>query len=169
MTEIKLDRLERRIEFCPAFDCIVNPCKWGKDTCKPGEGGSHGRGGVDMTWFLIGKDLAIQFVVATGWELPETYPDLEKKGFLTTDRFSMYPMASYIGYHSRTPLYEGASPMNECQFFGECYYDGSSLNADKGLEILLREGSDAVWVWMKEYFVTRADQQREFGGTDATD
>jgi hypothetical protein len=43
--------------------------------------------------------------------------------------------------------------MGHCEVIGcECYYDGSTLNAEKPWELLLTEGHEAVWQFLlKEY------------------
>jgi hypothetical protein len=42
----------------------------------------------------------------------------------------------------------------ECELMeqGHCYYDGSSLAAEKVMQILAEEGDEAVWKRMEEYW-----------------
>jgi hypothetical protein len=141
-----MSKPEREIVFYPAFDCIRNPCKFGSDTCKPGSGGSHGIHCVDLVFYLKSPELVVQFQAFTGWYLPET-PNED------SHRIMRYPYATDLGYHSTRPRYDGQEAM-ECSLLeqGHCYYDGSSLNAKPILELLLREGSEAVWPRLEEYF-----------------
>lgn len=97
--------------------------------------------GVDTVWILSGKHGAVQFVVSTGWQLPNV-PDTRA-------------MAVDLGYHSFKPMYEGHEPISEsCPYTNgkPCFYDGSGLNAEHVFEILRREGSDGVWGYMEEYY-----------------
>lgn len=126
------DVFRREITFSAAYD------KRHPDPSK-----NYGLHGVNMRWLLIGPKGAIQFLVFTGWQLP---------GIDDTD-----PMAADIGYHSPVPMYEGQKPMGKCDVLaeGDCYYDGSPLNAEPVFELLRTGGSDAVWARMEEEYRNR--------------
>ena len=46
-----------------------------------------------------------------------------------------------------------------CPILGDkpCYYDGSGLRAEDVLQILIREGGEAVWKVMEESYAERFD------------
>lgn len=129
--------LSREIEFTPAFD------KRHPDPSK-----NYGIHGASMRWCLKGEHGAIQFVVFTDWHLPHVTEELKAKGSFQE------PMAADIGYHSHVPRYEGQTLLEQdCDVIGgPCYYDGSGLQAEEGLRLLITEGSEAVWRWMEEYY-----------------
>jgi hypothetical protein len=74
---------------------------------------------------------------------------------------SYHPFASDIGYHSPVPMYEGQDPMSEkCTLLdGTCYYDGSTLNAGPILELLIAEGTEALWAKLEEEYHYRFDSK----------
>ncbi len=122
---------EKSVTFQPAFD------KTHSDPAK-----NYGIQGVYLQFVLKGEKGATQFVLFTGWYLPETKCDLRD------------PLPADLGYHSPVPQYEGQPHDKECNILGEggCYYDGSALNARPVFERLLREGSEGVWDALeKEY------------------
>lgn len=132
-------KFERITEILPAWDKRNNDPKldYGIHCC-------------DLRMVLKGPKGAVQFVMATGWHLPtvkETVPaDIYK---------TIYPLAMDIGYHSPKPMYEGQDRMSsECPYLGgDCYYDGSGVEADRVMnDILIAEGSEAVWKYLEEYY-----------------
>ena len=139
-----MPKLERRIDFTPAFD---------RRNADPKK--NYGIHGVEMRWYLIGPRGVIQFVVYTGWMLPQIYEEeAYKSRDLSIIRTLSRPMAADLGYHSPIPKYEYQLKMEECQFFeGGCYYDGSSLAADRILQLLIAKGGEAVWLEMEEYYL----------------
>jgi len=69
---------------------------------------------------------------------------------------TLFPMALDLGYHSKVPKYEGDVPMSEhCPVLkGKCYYDGSTLNAERVFERLVNEGDAGVWAELESYYAT---------------
>ena len=138
-------KLEREIVFHQAFD------KRHSDPKK-----NYGIHGVNMCWYLKGPEGVIQFVIYTGWHLPEVQKELDSKPF--DPRFpylSHKPSPADIGYHSYIPRYEGQTVLTEaCDLLSgsPCYYDGSSLCAEEGFKILTEGGGDAVWKWMESWY-----------------
>ena len=104
-----------------------------------------------MSWYLTGEKGTIQFVIYTNWQLPHVQAEHDAKH---DDHFLCKPLPADIGYHSPVPQYEGQTKMDgPCEFVdGDCYYDGSSLSAEKGYGILVAEGGDAVWDWMEGWY-----------------
>lgn len=125
---------EKEIKFSPAFDKRhIDPSK------------NYGVHGVDCLWLLKGEKGVVQFKIFTNWYLPHIQEKLKE----------IYgPMATDLGYHSPVPIYEDQKPItSNCEFTnGPCYYDGSSLNAQKLFEILVEKGSEAVWEEMTNFY-----------------
>jgi hypothetical protein len=139
--------LVREIKFRPAFDKRdPNPSK------------NYGIHGAEMAWYLRGPDGAVQFVVHLNWHLPQVQREMDAKPLHSYDalRYMFHkPNPADLGYHSKVPRYDGQEPLTEkCEFTdnGPCYYDGSSLNAQEGFDILVAEGDEAAWQWMERYY-----------------
>ena len=135
---------EQWIEFEPGFDCVSKrPCHFGEDTCVPDTGGSHGRHGVDMRWYLRGPLGVVQFLVSTGWGIDAT-----------PERAWGPAMAAFLGYHAPQPLHSEQMRMDECDVLeqGFCYYDGSGLAADEPWRLLREEGHEAVWAFLRNHY-----------------
>ena len=132
--------LERWIEFRPSYD---------KRHTIPSK--NYGVHGVDMCWYLRGPEGVIQFLVFTGWMLPEVQKEFERSSSVT-----LYPLPADVGYHASTPQYEGQSEM-ECSLLpqGKCYYDGSGLYAEKVFALLVREGHESVWKKLEDVYQDR--------------
>lgn len=121
---------------------------------------------VDMLWLVRGELGVVQFRLFTGWSANVIgSPDLGWSELSATSTYmSDYspervwpPMPADIGYHSPTPMYEGQQPMDKCEWLpqGFCYYDGSSLNAERYFAILVHQGGEALWMALEEYYVER--------------
>lgn len=125
--------LEREVVFNPAFD------KRNSDPRK-----NYGIHGVDMRMYVKGPRGAVQFVLYTGWMLPH----------VRSETGNSEPLPADLGYHSPIPLYEDQFGQESCSALGgaRCYYDGSSLNADRIFDVLLNEGSDGVWRELEAYY-----------------
>ena len=132
---------------------MTQPSRWVEFTAAydrrdPNPNKSYGIHGVDMRFLLRGPKGVIQFVVATNWHLPEVQP-------LLTDSWRLKPMPFDLGYHSPVPLYDGQTTVTDsCEYLGgrPCYYDGSTLAAEKVFDRLLREGDAGVWAEMEETY-----------------
>lgn len=132
-----MNNLTHEIVFRPA---------WDKRNVDPEH--DYGIHCVDMSWYVKGPEGAVQFVVYTGWYLPENRAQTERSR-------SAFPMAADLGYHSPKPHYEGHDTITEdCSIIGgPCYYDSSGLNAEPVLDLLIREGSQAVWDYLDKYYL----------------
>ena len=62
-------------------------------------------------------------------------------------------MPADLGYHSLTPRYHNQSAYT-CDILpgGRCYYDGSGLNSEPVYERLVREGGEAVWDALEQFY-----------------
>lgn len=126
---------ERLVEFQPAFD-RRNP-----DPAK-----DYGIHGVELRMVLKGPQGAVQFLLYTNWQLPHV-TEQTLTTCLTTrqNRISLQthflPIPADLGYHWCTPHYKD-QPLRECPYVagGQCYYDGSGLNAERIYQVLVSEG-----------------------------
>jgi hypothetical protein len=132
------EKLEREIHFYPAYD-------------KRDSGSNYGIGGVSIKFLLKGSKGTIQFYFTTNWYLKSVEDSIRYS------RVIDYPMAFDIGYHAYKPQWkeqEVCFKDKKCEYLNDslCYYDGSSLNAVPILEILIKEGHEAVWKIMEERY-----------------
>lgn len=132
---------ERITQFDPAYD-------------KRPKYGIHG---VTLRMVLKGSKGATQFVLYTNWELPKVQAELDAKIISSPDmvgiRCTYHPLPADLGYHSPVPRYEGQSEM-DCEYTstGKCFYDGSGLNAERIYNVLVRNGSEAVWKELEKFY-----------------
>ena len=139
MTEFK-----REIRFRPAFD---------KRSAEPGK--NYGVHGVEMKWFLRGPLGTIQFVVSTNWMLPHVEKEMDARLDPGFPHLLCHPQPTDIGYHSPKPMYTDQSLMAEdCEYVegGRCYYDGSSLQAEKVFQVLVEQGDEACWQVLEDRY-----------------
>lgn len=149
-----MKNLERIIKLEPGFDCIRFECKFNSDKCKPGEGGSHGRAGLDIRFVVKGKKGAIQFLLYTGWLPQKTEPSgIGTRWIEKWSRTEVLP--ADLGCHSKKPLYEGQEIVSDsCEYCDgkPCYYDGSGLQASNAMYTLVNGGGEALWQFLEEYY-----------------
>lgn len=157
--------MERITKFLPAYD------KRNPDPKK-----DYGISHVRCIMVLRGKEGAVHFSFSTGMLLPKTIEEYIKDGRAKYELtsyghyFLNKPMGYDVGYHARTPQFEGQTvvwptkmrktgtgPLDVafdkiddkppvCEWLGvPCYCDGSALRAEKFMDVLIEEGSDAVW------------------------
>jgi hypothetical protein len=130
----------RRVEFKAAYD------RRHSDPAK-----NYGIHGVDMGFLLSNEMGTVQFVLYTGWQLPHVKNELMGRTYEAIGgdpHWMERPTPADIGYHSPVPRYDGQTLMTDsCPFLDgrPCYYDGSSLNAEKVFDVLLNKGSDGLW------------------------
>jgi len=109
-----------------------------------------GAGDVKVRFILKGEEGAVQFLFSTGWFLPHLREELEARGHFSIMR---YPWAMDLGYHSPKPIHGGETHFDDCDVLGgECYYDGSGLNAIPLMRKLVAEGHEAVWRELERYY-----------------
>jgi hypothetical protein len=148
--------LEAWTERRPPFDCILGFCRALGCPGGPDLGGaSHGRGAARYRWVLRGEGLAVQWLWFADEHMPETVEHLNAT-MGDSWRAGLYPMAVDLGYHAATPMHADQEPMGqECDLLGlpSCYYGGSSLAADPGVELLGTDGEQAVWAWLEDYWL----------------
>ena len=107
---------------------------------------TESRGGSNWCerWLLHGPEGVVQFLCA-----------IHVTGTDDTWSGRRANVTAYdLGYHWPTPRYEDQSQMT-CDLIPgqpECYYDGSSLNAEPVLDVLLSDGDEAVWKYLEDYY-----------------
>ena len=107
-------------------------------------------------WALLGRSGAVQLVL---WEyLPGT--DMHSILALsplvsrTADGSVWQPVD--VGYHSPRSMFDGQEQQSGCDILeGECWYDGSTLNALDLLDRLVVEGKiqeEFIWPYLEDYY-----------------
>jgi hypothetical protein len=67
---------------------------------------------------------------------------------------SKVPHPMCVEFHSAAPQYEGHDPRSgDCPRWTPCYINTGFTMADAPTELLVREGSDAVWQWLERQYV----------------
>ena len=147
-----MEILKREIHISPAFD------KRSSDPSK-----NYGIHGVELCFILKGEQGAIQFVIYTNWMLPHVREEYDLK----TNHHLCHPIPADIGYHSRTPKYEGQKSLtDDCTVIGgACYYDGSGLQAEDVFNIMVEKGGDAMWAEMEDRYNQLFNRMRYCDGT----
>lgn len=104
---------------------------------------NHGIHCAELRMVVKGDRGAVQFVLFTGWYLPHSSVADTK------------PLPADLGWHSPKPMYKGQSPVRQsCEYLDgkPCYYDGTSLGAQDVFNLLISEGSDAVWTLLENRY-----------------
>ena len=143
------DELIKEITILPA---------WDKRDPDPNK--NYGIHGCELRFVLKGPLGAVQFVVYTNWHLPSVTKELITSKSMNQPiggdpHWRCRPRGADLGYHSPTQRYEGQQPTKNCQYLDgrQCYYDGSSLQAEEiGMPILLQEGSEGVWKLLEKRY-----------------
>jgi len=154
-------RFERVVDVAAAFD---------RRSHNPAQ--NYGIHGVEMRFVLKGEKGAVQFLIFTNWHLPhveEEHRRLVQRKAIQHEPVSIWleslyrPIAADIGYHSPEPRYEGQEPMEDCSYVsgGHCYYDGSSLAAQRFYDVMLREGGDGLWRELEAYYLAVFETEPE--------
>ena len=145
-TQVSTTR-EMRLE--PGHDCIRFECKHGSPRCVPGGGGSHGVHGITLRMVVRGDGGAVQFVAYLSDLLPGSVGHMGRRA-----REFDSAMAVDLGYHSKVQRYDDQGCMDDCEWIadGKCYYDGSGLDAEPVLDLLLERGSEGVYEYLERYY-----------------
>lgn len=96
-------------------------------------------------WLLHGDLGSVQFLMSArrAWDVPD------RSAFAVRMDISGYD----LGYHWREPRYEHQGSWS-CEWTpeGRCFYDGSSLEGERVLGLLIAEGPEAVWAELDSYY-----------------
>lgn len=169
--------MRREIEFTAGYDHREgSPTRDVKYDDLP-DGKQVGCGGSQIRFYLIGDEGAVQFVMYTDWMPSDVVDDTRgprvedhtprewmrgTRWEQTTAMQPRLPIAADLGYHSPTPHYDN-QPAMDCTLLpqGECYYDGSGLNAEPVMAALFKGGSDAAWDALEDYYAETFGTIRE--------
>lgn len=133
------ENLERITQIHGAFD------KRNPDPAK-----SYGIHGMTLRFILKGKKGATQFVFYSCQHLRHVADELYND---KTRRYNpFHGMGADIGYHSPKPMYEGQEAMDCDVLGGQCYYDGSSLQASEFEDTFIQGGDAVVWPMLEEVY-----------------
>ncbi|MFW7414729.1 hypothetical protein [Demequina sp. SO4-18] len=96
--------------------------------------------------------IAVNFTYSTG-----IYHDLTPRSHWGN------PMAYDIGHHATVAQHQYQHETGACEYLNgaTCYYDGSSLAADRYLEALNQSGPNFVWMMLDRYLVEFAAELGE--------
>lgn len=148
----------------------------------------RGQHGMTIRFLLHGSKGSTVFALGTSWTPPgqvdadktrengyhseaihcDRWELTEIGGLMAPVRFGYTrPPSGYdLGYHWRTPLYEGQEEYvrDNCEFLDgdQCYYDGSGLQANEVLADFIVEGDEAVWRWLHERYQWCLDAEAEY-------
>lgn len=145
---------ERIVQMEPAYD------KRSSDPKK-----NYGIHGVNLRMVLKGPLGAVQFVLFTNWQLPHVTQETIRKAQHDSSPVALkcffLPMPADLGYHWKTRHYESQYSHESCEYCDgqPCYYDGSTLNAERIYEALLKGGSEAVWLELADFYHELAKEQ----------
>jgi len=139
----KVNGFTRMLRMTPPFD---------KRNLEPSK--NYGIHGMEIRFELMKNNRAVQFLVFSNIYSPHLYKEWDSdsncsvKYHLAT---SFKPLGADVGYHSPIKIYKSQSA-NKCHLLkgGKCYYDGSSLKAEKWVDIWLKEGNDKIWLMLEE-------------------
>ena len=123
----------------------------GYDKRDPDPSKNCGIGGAHLGFYYGNPvDGVVLFAMLTDWYPPTLAREMKSRRARTCD---IFPMAAGLGYHSPAPRCEGQGEMKCDRLEGDlCYYDGSGLNAQRVMDMLLTEGSEAAWKLIEEYW-----------------
>lgn len=172
--------MNRILEFSPAWD-----------RRDPDPKKNYGLHGVSMRWLLKGKLGTVQFLLYTNWQLPTVAKEFEFQKVPSCLTAPMPADLGYHSrvplYDSQRPMEEktiegtkkvkmpdgeelefpNIVPQNKfipCEYLdGDvCFYDGSSLNAQKPFEILVTSGEEALWNYLQIYYEDTLGEEHKF-------
>lgn len=136
-------KLTRIFSVNPAYDCVVNPCKFGSDKCKPNTGSSHGRHGAELLLSVCDDIAELMLVMYTNWDMSNS------PNFRTT----IWSMPAYLSVHTSYPTSDESVKSSTCDKWPECYNRSLfSSVADKPKRLLIEEGSNKCYTWLEENF-----------------
>lgn len=139
--------MKKEIVVTPAFD------KRHRDPHK-----NYGIHGAELRFVLKGDKGAITFTIFTHWHLPHVDKELRDQYRHSSEHdFMFQPDGADISYHSYIPRYDGHTDSGPCQYLDgkPCYCDGSGLSARPICDMLIAEGSDAVWKELERWYNDR--------------
>lgn len=155
-----VDGWVRRIEFEPGYDCIRDyPKCWNTMG-----GGRHGRGGMRLRFLLGTEEGVVQFLMSASDWMPGSLDEIGSTRI--DDAVKLFgAQAADLGHHWTRPVWDGEESNGPCEYLhgAECFYDGSGLNAGPVMARFFREGLDAVWQELEDYYRSCSESARKVG------
>lgn len=129
---------EHKVFVSPSFEHI-----------RPDPKEDYGIGACRIWFYCVGPKGVVQYNIGTNWYIDSAYAHLQKH----KEVYNRHPQAQDLGYHAKEKQNDSQTPM-KCHLIegGQCYYDGSSLNADEWLEGFRAGGTDWLWPKLEEYY-----------------
>lgn len=122
---------------------------------------NYGIHGMTIGFYLRGEEGVVQFKMNTDWIPWEPRPASDHQSFgpRYENRSSpsiqdCFPSAVDLGYHSSRRLHEWQEARPCDLLGGECYYDGSRLNAEPVMVAFIYDGESAVWEELSRYYAS---------------
>lgn len=140
----KAAALGHRVEVSPGFYLV-----------RPEPSKNYGIGACRVTFYAIGALGAVQFMIGTDW-----YPERARQHLSKFPSRPVWedtqPTGWDVGYHAKVPQYEGHTSSGQCEVIGcECFYDGSSRQADEWIEGFINGGTDWLWPRLDQLYRCR--------------
>ena len=149
---MKVDELTREITFTPGHNDRDRECK---HTPK----GDHGLHGMTIMFVRSGPAGAVNFTMYTDW-IPGRVGMMNREHAAARKSVAdLYPMGADLGYHSRTKTEYGVHRPDCTLTGGDCWYDGSALNADPVMVEFVERGEDAVWDALEDYYAHEFEEE----------
>jgi hypothetical protein len=143
--------LRRGIIVRPEFSCKER-CAFGSDRCRPGSGGHHGVGSRRVLFYVsVPGRGGVAFELFT----PIYTPDVPVRSW------PYHPLGP-VDFHIARPTEQAKDRLTHvssaCDITeqDDCWCDGTTLQAELGVETLLRGGKEAVWSWLAEAWLPDA-------------
>lgn len=123
------------------------------DMRDPDPSKNYGIHGLDIWFILKGPKGAVQYAVT----FPVYLPHIDKSDW----KYDWNQIRGFdVGYHSLTPMFDGQQKMR-CQHLegGQCYYDGSVLQADDWTKIIFAargvQPEKVIWEMLEDEYRDR--------------
>lgn len=111
-----------------------------------------GIGNCKLVMVVKGPKGAVTFTMGTAWYLPATFE--WKQTCIERTGIESWETKGYaVGYCSPVQLHDYDEPRENCDWLGcTCYGSIGFSISDEVKDILIKEGSDAVWKWLENYY-----------------
>jgi hypothetical protein len=149
--------VSRKVIILPAYD-----------KRDPNPNNSYGTNAMMLVFGIDGPDGCVRFQINTGWNLPhiqkeviQRYKDEIVSIIEQQDENEwkyMYnpflPHPSDLSYHSHEALAPGEFHSDHCEWLSgtQCWFYGTSSEAKKVFDIMVRDGDEAMWKFLEDFY-----------------
>lgn len=146
--EISDGAFKRLIWIRPEFTC-EHGCVKGREDCYPGSGGYHGIGSRQIYFGVA--------VPGMGGVSANLHTNIYPDGVEVPSVLLGHVLGSVDVHYPRPPEYLAEfAPLNKCRLTGgNCWSDGTALQAIQTAQVLVSGGVEAVWAWLAEGWLPR--------------